>query len=113
MPRHGGRRVMASGDAQKVWFPELIALVRQVRNPAMSIAALLRLRDRLDTTLQTIRQTRQIRLCRKFYLCTISGMISLYNRSGRARESTDDQLQGCPFSAGHHSHGCTVVSRVP
>jgi hypothetical protein len=33
---------MASGDAQKVWFPELIAIVRQVGEPSMSMAALLR-----------------------------------------------------------------------
>ena len=51
---------MASGDAQKVWFPELMAMVRQAGDSAMSIDALLRLRDRLDTTLQTIRHTRQI-----------------------------------------------------
>jgi len=51
---------MASGDAQKVWFPELIAMVRQAGAPAMSMEALLRLRDRLDTILQTLRQTRQI-----------------------------------------------------
>src|SRR6266849_842195 len=55
-----GRRVMASGDAQKVWFPELIEMVRQAGAPAMSMDALLRLRDRLDTALQTIRRTRQI-----------------------------------------------------
>ena len=51
---------MASGDAQKVWFPELIEMVRQAGAPAMSMDALLRLRDRLDTALQTIRRTRQI-----------------------------------------------------
>src|SRR5205823_5243174 len=51
---------MAAGDAQKVWFPELIAMVRQAGDPAMSMDALLRLRDRLNTTLQTIRHTRQI-----------------------------------------------------
>ena len=51
---------MASGDAQRVWFPELSAIVRQAGNPAMSMDALLRLRDRLDASLQTLRQTRQI-----------------------------------------------------
>ena len=51
---------MASGDAQKVWFPELIAMVRQAGDPALSIEALLRLRGRLNTTLQTIRHMRQI-----------------------------------------------------
>ena len=51
---------MASGDAQKVWFPELIVMVRQAGETALSMEALLRLRDRLHTTLQTIRHTRQI-----------------------------------------------------
>ncbi len=51
---------MASGDAQKVWFPELIAMVQQAGEAAMSMETLLRLRDRLNTTLQTIRHTRQI-----------------------------------------------------
>jgi len=51
---------MASGDAQRVWFPDLIAIVRQAGNPAMSMDALLRLRDRLDASLQTLRQTRQL-----------------------------------------------------
>src|SRR5215471_16203647 len=51
---------MASGDAQRVWFPELSAIVRQAGNPAMSMDALLRLRDRLDASLQTLRQTRHI-----------------------------------------------------
>src|SRR5919201_1375559 len=51
---------MASGDAQKVWFPELIAIVRQMGEPSMSMDALLRLRDQLDTTVKTLRQTRQI-----------------------------------------------------
>src|SRR5262249_16838043 len=54
------RRRMASGDAQKVWFPELIALVRQAGEAALSMDTLLRLRDRLHTTLQTIRDPRQI-----------------------------------------------------
>jgi len=51
---------MASGDAQKVWFPALIELVRRAGEPAMSMDTLLRLRDGLNTTLQTIRHRRQI-----------------------------------------------------
>ena len=51
---------MASGDAQKIWFPELIAMIRQAGDPALSMDALLRLRERLNTILQTIRHTRQI-----------------------------------------------------
>ena len=54
------RRVMASGDAQKVWFPEMIAMLRKAADPAMSVDAMLLLRDRLDATLQRIRRTRQI-----------------------------------------------------
>jgi len=52
---------MASGDAQKVWFPEMIAMLRKAADPAMSVDAVLLLRDRLDATLQHIRRTRQIR----------------------------------------------------
>jgi hypothetical protein len=51
---------MASGDAQRVWFPEMIAMLRQAADPAMSVDAVLRLRDRLDATLQHLRRTRQI-----------------------------------------------------
>lgn len=52
---------MASGDAQRVWFPEMVAMLRQAADPAMSVGAVLRLRDRLDATLQHIRRTRQSR----------------------------------------------------
>ena len=51
---------MASGDAQRVWFPEMIAMLRQADDPAMSMDAVLRLRDRLDVTLHHLRRTRQI-----------------------------------------------------
>jgi hypothetical protein len=51
---------MASGDAQKVWFPAMMAMLRKAADPAMSVDAVLLLRDRLDATLQTIRGTRQI-----------------------------------------------------
>ena len=54
------RRVMASGDAQKVWFPAMITMLRQAADPAMSVDAVLALRDRLDATLQHLRRTRQI-----------------------------------------------------
>jgi hypothetical protein len=54
------RMVMASGDAQKVWFPAMIAMLRKAADPAMSVDAVLVLRDRLDATLQHIRSTRQI-----------------------------------------------------
>jgi hypothetical protein len=51
---------MASGDAQKGWFPAMIALLRKAADLAMSVDAVLLLRDRLDATLPRIRRTRQI-----------------------------------------------------
>jgi hypothetical protein len=51
---------MASGDAQRTWFPEMIALLHQTWSASMSASDLLALRDRLDTTRQTIRSERHI-----------------------------------------------------
>ena len=51
---------MASGDAQRTWFPEMIALLGQTWSPSMAESEWLALRDRLDTTLQTLRNERHI-----------------------------------------------------
>jgi hypothetical protein len=51
---------MASGDAQRTWFPEMIALLGQTWSSSMAEGEWLALRDRLDTLLQTIRRERQI-----------------------------------------------------
>ena len=51
---------MASGDAQRTWFPEMIAMLGQAWSPSMSEIEWIALRDRLDTTLQTIRSERNI-----------------------------------------------------
>jgi len=51
---------MASGEAQKVWFAEMIAMLRQAWHPARSVEALLGLRDRLEQSLETIRRERHI-----------------------------------------------------
>ena len=51
---------MASGDAQRTWFPEMIETLGQTWSPSMSETDLMALRDRLDTTLQTIRSERHI-----------------------------------------------------
>ncbi|PON12722.1 hypothetical protein C2W62_38120 [Candidatus Entotheonella serta] len=51
---------MASGDAQRTWFPEMIETLGQSWSPSMSETDLIALRDRLDTTLQTIRSERDI-----------------------------------------------------
>ena len=52
---------MASGDAQRVWFPELIEMLGEAWSPLLSESDWIALRDRLDTTLQTIRRERHIR----------------------------------------------------
>ena len=54
------RMLMASGDAQRPWFPAMIALLGQTWSPSMAEGEWLALRDRLDTLLQTIRRERQI-----------------------------------------------------
>lgn len=52
---------MASGDAQRTWFPEMIETWRQAWSPSMSEDDLMALRDALDAMLQTIRHARHIR----------------------------------------------------
>ncbi len=51
---------MASGDAQRTWFPEMIEMLNQTWSASMSANELLALRDRLDSTLETIRSERHI-----------------------------------------------------
>jgi hypothetical protein len=51
---------MASGDAQRTWFPEMIETLGQAWSPSMSEIEWIALRDRLDATLQTIRSERHI-----------------------------------------------------
>jgi hypothetical protein len=51
---------MARGDAQRTWFPEMIAMLRGEWQPPISCVALIELRDRLDATLQAIRSERNI-----------------------------------------------------
>ena len=52
---------MASGDAQRTWFPEMVEMLGQTWSPSLSETEWVALRDRLDTTLQTIRSERNIR----------------------------------------------------
>jgi hypothetical protein len=52
---------MASGDAQRVWFPEMIEALRSEWHHGMSFEATVELRDELDTMLQRIRSERHIR----------------------------------------------------
>ena len=52
---------MAAGDAQRVWFQEMIDRLRSQWHRGMSFEALVEMRDELDATLQRIRSERQIR----------------------------------------------------
>jgi hypothetical protein len=51
---------MAAGDAQRVWFPEMIEGLRVRWHRGMSYDALIELRDELDAQLQRIRSVRHI-----------------------------------------------------
>ncbi len=51
---------MPSGDAQRTWFREMVAVLRRDWNESMSMAELVKLRDRLDTMLHSIRSERGI-----------------------------------------------------
>jgi hypothetical protein len=51
---------MPSGDAQRTWFPEMIARLRADWHAGMSMPALISLCDELDRTLHRIRTDRKI-----------------------------------------------------
>ena len=46
---------MAAGDAQRVWFPEMVERLRDQWHPDMPFEAIVSLRDDLDAMLQRIR----------------------------------------------------------
>lgn len=52
---------MASGDASRTWFSEMIETLRQEWNSEMSWEQVFTLRDRLDAMLEEIRTSRNIR----------------------------------------------------
>src|SRR5438477_134434 len=51
---------LPAGDAQRVWFPEMLAKLRSDWDQAMPLARLTRLRDDLDRMLREIRHEREI-----------------------------------------------------
>jgi hypothetical protein len=52
---------MAAGDVQRVWFVEMIDMLRSKWQRELPFEELIRLRDELDEMLQQIRAERQIR----------------------------------------------------
>lgn len=67
---------MAAGDAQRVWFPEMIERLRSRWHQGMSFAALIELRDDLEIMLQRIRSDRHIRPA-VFRCVRSAGMLAL------------------------------------
>ena len=57
----GELKKMPSGDAQRTWFPEMVARLRSNWHDGMSMPDLISLRDELDGMLQWIRSSRNIR----------------------------------------------------
>ena len=51
---------MPAGDAQRTWFPEMVAVLRQDWERSMSLTELIELRDRLDSMVTSIRSERDI-----------------------------------------------------
>jgi len=52
---------MAAGDAQRVWFEEMVDTLRSKWQRELPFQELIRLRDELDEMLQRIRSERQLR----------------------------------------------------
>jgi hypothetical protein len=52
---------MPLGDAQRTWFPEMVARLRLGWHEGLSMPALIGLRDELDGTLRRIRASRNFR----------------------------------------------------
>jgi len=78
---------MPSGDAQRTWFPEMIAVLRREWDSSMSLSELIALRDRLDAMLQAIRSTRKILTA--MFLCPKCGA---YGRAQAPRLSVRAML---------------------
>ncbi len=64
---------MASGDRQRTWFPEMIEILRAEWRPDLSSGELIALRDRLDETLQDIRQSRDLQPVKCSTRCSCCG----------------------------------------
>jgi hypothetical protein len=64
---------MAAGDAQRVWFPELVDTLRSEWHQGMSFEATIELRDELDAMLQRIRSERHIRTA--VFRCPHCGLV--------------------------------------
>lgn len=63
---------MPAGDAQRVWFPEMVELLRSGWRDRMDFPAIIELRDMLDTMLPQIRSDRTVRT--PIFTCPACGM---------------------------------------
>ena len=65
---------MPAGDAQRVWFPEIVERLRAEWGDDLSFPSLIQLRDALDIMLRRIRSDRFIRP--PIFKCTVCGRIA-------------------------------------
>ena len=90
---------MPKGDAQRVWFPEMLARLRSEWRETMSFAALVELRDSLDTMLHQIRSERHI--SSPVFTCPKCGLRGPHGRAAGERSSDDtcgEKVCHCPTS---------------
>ena len=73
--RGGEPKKMPSGDAQRTWFPQMVAQLRSNWHDGMSMSDLISLRDELDGMLHWIRSSRNIRT--PIVTCRRCGMTAL------------------------------------
>jgi hypothetical protein len=64
---------MPSGDRQRTWFPEMVEMLRAGWRAQMSWDDLIALCDRLDSVLQHIRHSRNIRPVTTSMMCPCCG----------------------------------------
>jgi hypothetical protein len=77
----------AAGDAQSVWFPEMIERLRAQWHPGISCDSIIELRDQLDAQLQRIRSERHIRC--PILKCPCCGQVAEGAEPPRQRSSHD------------------------
>jgi hypothetical protein len=97
---------MPSGDAQRIWFPEMAGRLRAEWHDGMSMSELVSLRDELNAMLHQIRAGRKIRTpiitCPKCGMTapatepqiSVRAMILALNRFGIASKDQTRTLEG-------------------
>ncbi len=66
-------QMMASGDRQRTWFPEMLEILRAEWRPDLPWDELIALRDRLEETLRYIRKSRNLKPVKTSTVCPKCG----------------------------------------